>query len=50
LKPGTEQISWKRYAVEAAAIVVNILLAFAIDAKWISRTECPVVIMKQQDS
>ena len=30
----TQKISWKRLSVEAAAIVVSILLAFAIDAWW----------------
>ena len=30
----TQDISWKRIAVEAAAIVGSILLAFAIDAWW----------------
>ncbi len=32
-------INWKRIAVEAAAIVVSILLAFAIDAWWDDRKE-----------
>lgn len=30
----TQKISWKRLSVEATAIVVSILLAFAIDAWW----------------
>jgi hypothetical protein len=30
----TQNISWKRLSVEIAAIVVSILLAFAIDAWW----------------
>ena len=30
----TQNIPWKRTAVEAAAIVASILLAFAIDAGW----------------
>ena len=34
----TQKISWKRLAVEAAAIVASILLAFAIDAWWDSRS------------
>jgi len=29
-----QNIAWKRTAVEAAAIVASILLAFAIDAGW----------------
>jgi hypothetical protein len=29
-----QKISWKRLAIEAAAIVASILLAFAIDAWW----------------
>ncbi len=34
-----EKIPWKRLSVEAAAIVVSILLAFAIDAWWDNRQE-----------
>lgn len=34
-----QAINWKRIAVEAAAIVVSILLAFAIDAWWDNRQE-----------
>ncbi len=34
-----EKIPWKRLSVEAAAIVVSILLAFAIDAWWDDRQE-----------
>ena len=34
-----QAINWKRIAVEAAAIVVSILLAFAIDAWWDDRQE-----------
>ena len=34
-----ENIPWKRLSVEAAAIVVSILLAFAIDAWWDNRQE-----------
>ncbi len=30
----TQNIPWKRIAVEATAIVASILLAFAIDAGW----------------
>lgn len=30
-------IPWKRHAVEGAAIVISILLAFAIDAWWEER-------------
>ena len=30
----TQNIPWKRLSVEAAAIVISILLAFAIDAWW----------------
>ena len=32
-----QTIPWKRISVEAAAIVVSILLAFAIDASWQER-------------
>lgn len=32
-----QTIPWKRISVEAAAIVVSILLAFAIDASWEER-------------
>jgi len=32
-------IHWKRIAVEAAAIVISILLAFAIDAWWAEKKE-----------
>jgi hypothetical protein len=35
----TQSIPWKRLSVEAAAIVVSILLAFAIDAWWDDRNE-----------
>jgi hypothetical protein len=35
----TQEIPWKRLAVEAAAIVASILLAFAIDAGWDERQE-----------
>ena len=35
----TQKIPWKRLAVEAAAIVASILLAFAIDAWWDERQE-----------
>ena len=35
----TQKIPWKRLSVEAAAIVVSILLAFAIDAWWDERRE-----------
>lgn len=34
-----QKIPWKRLSVEAAAIVVSILLAFAIDAWWDDRQE-----------
>jgi len=34
-----QEIPWKRVAVEATAIVVSILLAFAIDAWWDDRKE-----------
>lgn len=37
--PNSHDISWKRTAVEAAAIVASILLAFAIDAWWNERLE-----------
>ena len=37
--PNAHNISWTRIAVEAAAIVVSILLAFAIDAWWDDRKE-----------
>jgi len=33
----TQNIPWKRLSVEAAAIVVSILLAFAIDTWWDER-------------
>jgi hypothetical protein len=33
----SDRIPWKRYAIEAAAIVGSILLAFAIDAWWDDR-------------
>jgi hypothetical protein len=32
-------VPWKHIAVEAAAIVASILLAFAIDAWWDARAE-----------
>ena len=35
----TRYIAWKRLAIEAAAIVLSILLAFAIDAWWQERGE-----------
>lgn len=35
----TRKVAWKRLAVEATAIVVSILLAFAIDAWWEERRE-----------
>jgi hypothetical protein len=35
----TQKIPWKRLSVEAAAIVVSILMAFAIDAWWSERQE-----------
>jgi len=35
----TRKIAWKRLAIEATAIVVGILLAFAIDAWWEERRE-----------
>jgi hypothetical protein len=35
----TRSIAWKRLAIEATAIVVSILLAFAIDAWWEERRE-----------
>jgi hypothetical protein len=34
-----QDIQWKRLSIEAAAIVVSILLAFAIDAWWQDRQE-----------
>jgi hypothetical protein len=34
-----QRIPWKRLSIEAAAIVVSILLAFAIDAWWDQRQE-----------
>ncbi len=37
--PISQDIPWKRTAVEAAAIVASILLAFAIDAWWDDRRE-----------
>jgi hypothetical protein len=35
----TRKIAWKRIAIEATAIVVSILLAFAIDAWWEERRD-----------
>ena len=35
----TQEIHWKRIGIEAAAVVASILLAFAIDAWWSSRSE-----------
>ena len=35
----TKTIPWKRLVVEAAAIVVSILLAFGIDAWWDARND-----------
>ena len=35
----TQEIPWNRIAIEAAAIVASILLAFAIDAWWDERQE-----------
>ncbi len=35
----TQKIHWKRIGIEAAAIVASILLAFAIDAWWSSKSE-----------
>ena len=35
----SRSIHWKRIAVEAAAIVISILLAFAIDAWWAEKKE-----------
>ena len=35
----TQKIPWKRLPIEAAAIVVSILLAFAIDAWWNEQQE-----------
>ena len=35
----TQKIPWKRLSIEAAAIVVSILLAFAIDAWWNEQQE-----------
>jgi len=37
--PNSHDIPWKRIVVEGAAIVVSILLAFAIDAWWDERQE-----------
>ena len=37
--PATTQIPWKRLSAEAAAIVLSILVAFAIDAWWDERQE-----------
>lgn len=36
------RIPWESIAVEAAAIVVSILLAFAIDAWWTEKKESEV--------
>ena len=36
---GKETVAWKRVGVEATAIVLSILLAFAIDAWWENRQE-----------
>ena len=35
----TQSIRWRRISVEAAAIVVSILLAFSIDAWWQDRSD-----------
>jgi len=37
--PESQIIQWRRFAVEATVIVASILLAFAIDAWWESRSE-----------
>ena len=37
--PDASQIPWKSITVESVAIVVSILLAFAIDAWWEERQE-----------
>jgi len=37
--PNSHDIPWKRTAVEGAAIVASIFLAFAIDAWWNERQE-----------
>ena len=37
--PNTQEIRWKRILVEGTAIVISILLAFAIDAWWDQRRE-----------
>ena len=37
--PASKDIPWKRLAAEGAAVVVSILLAFAIDAWWADRME-----------
>jgi hypothetical protein len=36
---GEQDIQWKRLSIEAVAIIVSILLAFAIDAWWQDRQE-----------
>jgi len=36
---GTQNINWQRLLVEAAAIVISIIIAFAIDAWWDERQE-----------
>ena len=41
-------IHWKRIAVEAAAIVISILLAFAIDAWWVEKKEREVELRTLQ--
>ena len=45
----SQEIPWKRLTVEAAAIVVSILLAFGIDAWWDERgdREAEVVLMER---
>jgi len=49
----TKEIPWKRLAVEAAAIVGSILLAFGIDAWWEdlqdARQQTTLVVALQQD-
>lgn len=35
----TSNLSWKRLFVEGSAVVLSILLAFAIDAAWDERQE-----------
>jgi len=51
--PNSQNIPWKRLTVEGTAIVLSILLAFAIDAWWedvqAARQQAKLVVALQQD-